>query len=101
MIMQTTFKHFIFSLVYKIFEMFPTQNLLHCLPQRDPKLPFGYIGFTLLNLQIKKKTNFKILVAHTADALTDAQRPLNIQHGLTGRVQDLVLRGYPAETRCK
>ena len=36
MIMQKPFRKFIFLFVKKLFEMFPMQNLLHCLP---PKLP--------------------------------------------------------------
>ena len=41
MVMQMLFIDIIFLIVKQIFEMFPTQNILRYIPQRDPKLHGG------------------------------------------------------------
>ena len=48
MITQVMFRDFIFLGVKRISEMFPTQNVLRCLPQRDQKNAWWNIGYTLL-----------------------------------------------------
>ena len=41
MIMKMLLKKLLFLFVKKIFEMYPTQNVLRYLPQRDQNMPSG------------------------------------------------------------